>query len=193
MALETGSATADDILHLGDHRLRIKAKAVMDPKLALDDASKVEAALQGFRDQHGFGRGTAATQLGIEKRIIALHMPDWPGAIFNPEMTWHSPDSMTLWENCMSFPFMLVRVARAESISVRFQDADGTEHHRENLGAEISELLQHEMDHLDGVLAVDRMVDKDSMLSRKVFDCDREFYLGQVDYRYNNDQIPQDP
>ena len=192
MALEKKPDAADDILHIGDPRLRIQAKAVVEPKLAVDDARRVEGALQGFRDRHGFGRGTAATQLGIEKRIIALHMPDWPGAIFNPQITWSSPESMTLWENCMSFPFMLVRVARAESISVRFQDADGAKHHRENLGAEISELLQHEIDHLDGVLAVDRAVDKNSMLSRKVFDSDREFYLGKVDYRNNNDQIPKD-
>ncbi len=186
------TATADDILQIGDPRLRAPAEMVADPREAatLADACRVEDALQGFREKHGFGRGTAATQLGIAQRIIALHMPDWPGAIFNPKITWRSPDSMTLWENCMSFPFMLVRTRRAASISVEFQDAEGAAHHRERLDAEISELLQHEIDHLDGVLAVDRAVDRDSMLSRKTFDADREYFLGLVDHRRNNEQKP---
>jgi peptide deformylase len=184
------TATADDILQIGDPRLRAPADLVSDPRDAatLANARRVEDALQGFREEHGFGRGTAATQLGIEQRIIALHMTDWPGAIFNPKITWRSPDSMTLWENCMSFPFMLVRTRRAASISVEFQDANGAAHHRERLDAEISELLQHEIDHLDGILAVDRAIDRDSMLSRKTFDADREYFLGLVDYRRNNEQ-----
>ena len=136
----TSTATADDILQIGDPRLRVVAKPVSDPAAARDDARKVEDALQGFRDRHGFGRGTAATQLGIEKRIIALHMTDWPGAIFNPEITWRSPGSMTLWENCMSFPFMLAKVRRAESISVRYLDNDGVAHHRERLAVEVPTL-----------------------------------------------------
>jgi peptide deformylase len=187
----TSTATADDILQIGDPRLRVVAKPVSDPAAARDDARKVEDALQGFRDRHGFGRGTAATQLGIEKRIIALHMTDWPGAIFNPEITWRSPGSMTLWENCMSFPFMLAKVRRAESISVRYLDNDGVAHHRERLAVEVSELLQHEIDHLDGVLAADRAIDRDSIVSRTTFDADREYFLGLVDYRQNNDMIPE--
>ena len=191
MSQEEKTVTVDDILQIGDPRLRIRAHTVTDPGAARADARRVEDALQGFRDAHGFGRGTAATQLGIEKRIIALHIPDWPGAIFNPEVTWRSPESMTLWENCMSFPFMLVRVRRAESISVKFLDGEGKVHHRDKLSAETSELLQHEIDHLDGVLAVDRAIDRDSIVSRKVFDSDREYFLGLVDYRQNNDQIPE--
>lgn len=190
MSQESRTATVDDILQIGDPRLRIRAEIVTDPGSARADARRVEDALEDFRDAHGFGRGTAATQLGIERRIIALRIPDWPGAIFNPEITWRSPESMTLWENCMSFPFILVRVSRAISISVQFLDDEGNVHQRENLGAEISELLQHEIDHLDGVLAVDRAIDQHSIVSRKTFDFDREYFLGLVDYRQNNDQIP---
>ena len=63
-----------------------------------------------------------------------------------------------MWDDCMSFPFMLVKVMRYNSISVKFSDAKGKEHFWENLPLDVAELVQHEVDHLDGILAVDRMV-----------------------------------
>ena len=154
------------------------------------DAARVHAALMSFRGRWGFGRGTAATQLGIPRRIIALHMPDWPELIYNPEYTWKSPDTFTLWENCMSFPFMLVRTRRHRSVSLRYLDEDSRDHVREEVDVELAELLQHEIDHLDGTLAVDRAIDGDAIVARKTFDADREHYLAQVEYRANNDKIP---
>ena len=182
----------DDILQIGDPRLREAARAVgdvTDPAVRADGA-KVHAALMSFRERWGFGRGTAATQLGIPRRIIALHMPDWPDLIFNPEFTWKSPETFTLWENCMSFPFMLVRTRRHRSVSLRYLDAAGRDHVREEVEIELAELMQHEMDHLDGTLAVDRAIDTNAIVARKTFESDRERYLAAVDYRANNDKIP---
>ncbi len=189
----SGRATShDDILQIGDPRLREAARAVedlADPAVRAD-GEKVHGALMSFRERWGFGRGTAATQLGIPRRIIALHMPDWPDLIFNPEYAWKSPETFTLWENCMSFPFMLVRTRRHRSVSLRYLDAAGREHVREDVEIELAELLQHEIDHLDGTLAVDRAIDGDAIVARKTFDADREHFLAQVDYRANNDKIP---
>ena len=185
-------ATHDAILQIGDPRLRDPAGAVADvadPAVRADGA-KVHAALMSFCERWGFGRGTAATQLGIPRRIIALHMPDWPDLIFNPEFTWKSVETFTLFENCMSFPFMLVRTRRHHSISLRYLDADGCEHLREEVSVELAELLQHEIDHLDGTLAVDRAIDANAIVARKIFEADRERYLATVDYRANNDKIP---
>jgi peptide deformylase len=187
-----GATTHDDILQIGDPRLRERASAVADvadPAVRADGA-RVHGALMSYRERWGYGRGTAATQLGIPRRIIALHMPDWPELVYNPEFTWKSPETFTLWENCMSFPFMLVRTRRHRSVSLRYLDAAGDEHLREGVEMEIAELMQHEMDHLDGTLGVDRAIDGDAIVARKTFEADREHYLAQVDYRANNDKIP---
>ena len=186
------TTTHDDILQIGDPRLRERAAAVedvRDPAVRADGA-KVHAALMSFRERWGFGRGTVATQLGIPRRIIALHMPDWPDLIFNPEYTWKSPETFTLWENCMSFPFMLVRTERHRSVSIRYLEASGEAQAREEVEVELAELLQHEIDHLDGTLAVDRAIDRNAILARKTFEADRERYLAEVDCRANNDKIP---
>ena len=186
------TTTHDDILQIGDPRLRERARAVDDvaaPAVRADGA-RVHAALMSFRERWGFGRGTAATQLGIPRRIIALHMPDWPDLIYNPAFTWKSPETLTLFENCMSFPFMLVRTRRHRSVSLRYLDAAGHAHLREEVEVELAELLQHEIDHLDGTLAVDRAIDGNAIVARKTFEGDRERYLAEVDYRANNDKIP---
>ena len=162
----SATTTHDDILQIGEPRLRERARAVDEVAASAvqADAARVHAALMSFRGRWGFGRGTAATQLGIPRRIIALHMPDWPELIYNPEYTWKSPDTFTLWENCMSFPFMLVRTRRHRSVSLRYLDGDGRDHVREEVGVELAELLQHEIDHLDGTLAADRAIDGDAIV-----------------------------
>lgn len=188
---DAATTTHEDILQIGDPRLRERASVienVTEPG-AQADGAKVRAALMSFREHWGFGRGTAATQIGIARRIIALNMADWPDLIYNPEFTWRSPETFTLWENCMSFPFMLIRTRRHRSVSLRYLDGAGNEHLRADLPLELAELLQHEIDHLDGTLAIDRALDGHAILARKTFDADREHYLAQVDYRTNNDAI----
>ena len=128
--MNDAATTHEDILQIGDPRLRERAvviEKVTDPA-AQADGAKVRAALTGFREHWGFGRGTAATQIGIARRIIALNMVGWPDLIYNPEFMWMSPETFTLWENCMSFPFMLIRVRRHRSVSLRYLDAGGREH-----------------------------------------------------------------
>jgi peptide deformylase len=149
----------------------------------LEDARLLYRALQSFRKQHGFGRATAAPQLAIKRRMIAIHLRNWPSMIFNPEITWQSGQTMTLWDDCMCFPFLLVKVRRALSVSVRFLDKDGRIYYKEHCDPATSELLQHEIDHLDGVLAVDHALDKDSLVSRQAFERDKDYFLRQVDLR----------
>jgi len=86
------------------------------------------------------------------------------------------------WDDCMSFPFLLVKVRRHQSISIRYRDELGSVHEWTQMGRAQSELLQHEIDHLDGILAVDRAVDENSLVSRELFDTQRELFEAQVDY-----------
>ncbi len=77
---------------------------------------------------------------------------------------------------------LLVKVRRHRSVSVAYQDESGTAHRWEGLGQAEAELLQHEIDHLDGILAVDRAAEVRDIVYRSEFERDRDFYERQVDY-----------
>jgi hypothetical protein len=76
--------------------------------------------------------------------------------VVNPVFLHRSSDTFTMWDDCMSFPDLLVRVRRHDSISLRYQDQHGASHQMLRLDRPTAELLQHEIDHLDGILAIDR-------------------------------------
>jgi peptide deformylase len=171
------------VLQVGDPRLRRLARPVADP--ADPDfrrsAAALSSALEAFRAEMGFGRAIAAPQLGFDQRFIAANLADHPFLLINPEMTWHSQETFTLWDDCMSFPWLLVKVRRWTSISLRYQDEHGETVVREGLGRAQSELFQHELDHLDGILALDRAIDKQAMVSRRVYEADKSWFDRQVD------------
>ncbi len=135
-----------------------------------------------FREKYGFGRAISAPQIGIHRRLIAMDLGDGPRLIVNPDVTWTSDETFTMWDDCMSFPGLLVRLRRAASISLRFRDERGDTQEWEHVGQAVAELLQHEIDHLDGVLAIDRALDRESIVLREVFDAQRSHFAGLVDY-----------
>ena len=177
-----GCRPAPAVLLIGDPRLRQVAVPVspIEPGL-MHDVSRLHATLARFRAEHGFGRAISATQIGVARRFIALNLGEGPFTMFNPEIVWKSGETFALWDDCMSFPFLLVRVSRNVSISVVFEDETGRRHRWERLDRATSELLQHEIDHLDGVLALDRAVDRDAIVSREVFESMPEHFARQVD------------
>jgi len=113
--------------------------------------------MMDFRNRHGWGRAIAAPQIGVLKRIVYVHL-DHPWLILNPVVESVSREMVELWDDCMSFPDLLVRVKRHLSFTLTFRDEHWTEQ-RWFLEGTRSELLQHEVDHLDGVLAVARAID----------------------------------
>ena len=171
-----------EVLLVGDPRLRRAAAPASPTEPGLrNDVASLHAALAKFRAEHGFGRAVAATQIGVARRFIALNLGDGPFTMFNPKIVWNSGETFTLWDDCMSFPFLLVRVARDASISVQFEDETGRRQQWDRLNRANSELLQHEIDHLDGVLALDRAVDRESIVSREVFESMPEHFARLVD------------
>ena len=87
-----------------------------------------------------------------------------------------------MWDDCMSFPWIMVRLRRHRSISLQYVDEDGRTREWRQLEQSISELLQHEIDHLDGILAIDRALDRESIISREVYERDFAQFARQVDY-----------
>lgn len=188
-------AAAAAVLELGHPALRQRCAPAggLGGSLAAD-AARLQATLAAFRAAHGFGRAIAAPQIGVLRRLVAMDLgatpyPDGrrgPLLLVDPEVTWRSTETFALWDDCMSFPWLLVRVRRHASISVSFRDSDGVERHWERVPASLSELLQHELDHLDGVLAIDRAEPAgpglDAVIGRGAFAADAARFRAQVDY-----------
>jgi peptide deformylase len=175
---------SDRVLPLGDPRLRIvcaPVQDVADPEFQAEN-QRLKAALDTFRAEHGFGRGIAAPQIGIPKRFISVNFGKGTHSLINPEITWRSPETFTLWDDCMCFPDLLVRVRRNLSISVSYLDELGEPRTWERVNQAESELLQHELDHLDGILATDLALDARSLIYRTAFDADPAAFQCQVDY-----------
>lgn len=113
--------------------------------------------MMNFRKTYGVGRAIAAPQIGVMKRVLYMNI-DQPITFINPELVDKSKEMMELWDDCMCFPNLLVWVRRHKSITIRYRDLNW-EQQEMKLEGDLSELLQHEYDHLDGILAVMRAVD----------------------------------
>src|SRR5262245_52184397 len=172
------------IVLLGDPRLRQVSAAVEDFRdpVFVAEQRRLHATLADFRRANGFGRAISAPQVGVSQRFIAMNLGDGPMLLVNPEIVWTSSETFTMWDDCMSFPSLLVRLQRHQSISVRFSDEHGRPQEWVRLNQATSELLQHEIDHLDGILAVDRALDRDSLVLREVFEAQRDHFSRKVDY-----------
>ena len=155
-----------EILLLGNPLLRTRCERVgecSDPAVQ-QTVTDLFDTLAEFRRTRGFGRGIAAPQIGVTKRITVINV-DTPVVLINPEIIERSEELMTLWDDCFSFPEILIKVRRNVKITVGYQDSGGE---RRTLSAEgsLSELLQHEIDHLDGILAVDRALNVQHIILR---------------------------
>jgi peptide deformylase len=155
-----------DILLLGNPKLYEVSEAVKTDDLK--DLPAVVADLHDtlleFRRKYGAGRAIAACQIGFAKRLIYMFI-DRPVVFVNPSLESRSQEMMEVWDDCMCFPDLLVKVMRYKSCTIRFRDLSFKEHTM-NLEDDLSELLQHEYDHLDGILAVSRAMDGRSFALR---------------------------
>ena len=149
------------ILRLGNPLLWTPSGRIADPAhgYVQEVIRDLDDTLTRFRTDTGWGRGISAVQIGELIRLSFVRLV--PGETFefiNPEIVERSSETFELWDDCFSFPTLLVRVARNYRIAVRYQDRTGATRGLEAEGG-LSELLQHEFDHLDGILAIDRRID----------------------------------
>jgi peptide deformylase len=154
--------TIHDILKLGDPRLYEVCEPVLKSDLPFvpEWTQQLHEAMEDIRSVYGFGRGIAAPQLGIMKRMFYLNL-DRPYIILNPELKGLSEELFELWDDCMSFPNLLVKVKRHQSLTLEYLD-ENWETQSWTVDGAISELIQHEYDHLDGVLCTMRAIDEKS-------------------------------
>ncbi len=155
-----------DILLLGNPLLNQPSEPVDKDQLSAAKAvgRDLHDTLMDFRARHGWGRAIAAPQIGVRKRIVYLHI-ERPWLVINPRLVGMSKETMELWDDCMSFPDLLVRVRRRCGFTLAYRNEQWAEQTLAVDGV-LSELLQHEIDHLDGVLAVSRAIDGKSFALR---------------------------
>ncbi len=162
------------ILQLGNPILRERCARVADassPQVR-DLVRDLADTLAHWRAETGYGRGIAAPQIGVLQRVIFLKLPGaepWP--LINPEIIRRSEEKIVVWDACLSFLSIFMQVERHKEITVRYQTIDG-DTAEVNAGAarDLSELLQHEIDHLDGILAIDRVTDVKTIVTREEFE-----------------------
>jgi len=146
-----------DILILPDKRLRLVSK----PVAKIDSATRklVEDMFETMYDAPGIG--LAAIQVGEPKRIVTLDLakkddPRNPQAFINPELVWQSKEVGIHEEGCLSIPEYYEEVERPAEVKVRYLDLDGKPREIEANGL-LATCLQHEIDHLNGVLFIDHI------------------------------------
>jgi len=159
-----------EILLLGNPQLWQPSQRVTDVRATETRGiiSDLAATLADFRAGHGFGRAIAAPQIGAHRRVLFVNMNDGsfgPAPLVNPQVVRASNEMMVLWDDCFSFPELMVRVRRHVEIDVAYLDESG-ESKLITARGDLSELLQHEIDHLDGILATDRAIDARSFALR---------------------------
>jgi peptide deformylase len=146
-----------DIIILPDKRLRQVSEAV----------KSVDAALRALVDDmfetmyKAPGVGLAAIQVGVAKRIVTVDTakkdePKDPQVFINPEVVWSSEEKGTYEEGCLSIPEYYEEVERPAQVKVRFMDLDGKTHEVEANGM-LATVLQHEIDHTNGILFIDHI------------------------------------
>jgi len=156
------------ILQLGDPLLRAISAPVETAPAAAAIFTDLRDTLHEFQRKRGFGRAISAVQIGETKRLIYVEMEGRSYALRNPVYEMQSEEKFLLWDDCFSFPDLLVWLERSQIVRIRYEDEDDAPQTLQASGA-FSELLQHEMDHLDGVLAVDRALGRDAFCTREEY------------------------
>jgi peptide deformylase len=153
--IERREAALAHVVKFGDPVLKSRASPVHDfgPELH----AEVERMIRIM--QEGMGVGLAATQLGVLRRLLVFQAgsDNEPSALINPKVEWMSDEEAIAEEGCLSLPRVTMDVERPLHARFTGRDVDGEPVTIEASGLE-ARILQHEIDHLDGVLILDRTV-----------------------------------
>lgn len=148
--------TVRKVLLAGDPVLRKKTETIEDFNLEKSLITDLRDTLIEFKEKKGLGRGIAAPQIGISKKALYIITDEFEGELINPKIISHSSKESVWWDSCFSYnAAIFAKVKRWKEIEIEYFDLSGNKHKLEAEGS-LSELLQHEIDHLDGILFMDR-------------------------------------
>lgn len=157
-----------EILKLGNPRLYEISKEITEADFDYLPGwtTDLHDTLMNYRKTYGAGRAIAAPQIGVQKRLLYMFI-DKPYLFINPVISFPNDEKYILMDDCMSFPGLIVKVERYKRADIAYLDAD-FHPQQMHLEGDYSELLQHEYDHLDGILATMRAVDSKSFFIEQI-------------------------
>ena len=156
-----------DVLLIGNPKLRKKVDEIRNfdeiiPPILTD----LKDTLINLQKTKKIGRALAAPQINHMKRVIYFNLPEKSFFMVNPKITWNSEKKIRVWDSCFCFDVaFFVQIERYKSIKVRYRDENGNEVF-EQFDDNMSELVQHEIDHLNGILYIDYL----SRLQKQMID-----------------------
>ncbi len=158
------------IRQLGDPVLRQVSQPVVqfetnELRQLVDD---LRDTLHSFQAKHGTGRGIAAPQIGVPLRVVYLEFAGTPHTLINPSFTQLSETLFSVWDSCFSYFCIAFEVIRHRHVTLKYYDISGREHILE-ASDDLAELLQHELEHLDGILAIDQLVPAGKIMEQYEF------------------------
>jgi peptide deformylase len=178
IATRMSEGVHSDLITIGNPILRTKSKAVTDHNSVVPLSDRLVQLLREIK-----GAGLAACQIGspwsvfiveVRKTELYPNRPESPlHVMINPLITEYSTSQTTDWEGCFSVPVLMGRVPRANAVFVKYFDANGDEYH-EWFEGYIARVIQHEYDHLQGKIYLDRMDSLDSIATVSNF---KRFYM----------------
>ncbi|MBK7992282.1 MAG: peptide deformylase [Blastocatellia bacterium] len=163
----------DEVVTIGDPLLREPTKQITNLKEAEELCNLMVEKVRELK-----GAGLAANQIGVPARIFVAELrknelfPNRPESplyiMINPEIISTSKEMIEGWEGCFSVPNMVGLVPRHESITVKYLTLDGIEH-QETFSTHLARTIQHEVDHLDGIIYFERMKDLSKLMTKNHF------------------------
>ena len=157
-----------EILLLGHPNLyRGSAPVLFDELGSIKEiVNDMHDTLMDYKNKFGAARAISAPQIDVPKRIIYMHITE-PVVFLNPVVNSAGPAMFELQDDCLSFPGFFVKVRRYKKSIVKYKDMEWNDCEMELLN-DMSELLQHECDHLNGIMATMRAVDNKSFFMRNI-------------------------
>ncbi len=156
-----------EITYIGDPVLRTKTKDVSFEE-GMEIGKKLLESLLKYKELTGVGVGLAAPQIGISADVFVTYVNESPKVYINPEITSYSEDQNLYKENCLSSSHVWCDVRRSENILISYTNEQGKEVTDESCNQFLARLIQHEYDHLQGIVNLDKAV------------------VGTIDYKIGN-------
>jgi peptide deformylase len=156
-----------ELLLLGAPSLREPCNYVSDFTIVPQILEDLKDTLNFHQEKLGLGRGIAAPQIGYPWRIVYIQTPERTLSLINPVIIYRSPLTFDVWDSCLCFnAAFFVKVSRHKTIRVEYHDREKVKHVDEFID-DWSELLQHEIDHLNGILAIDQIKNLEDIIMRE--------------------------
>ena len=166
--LERAGTMVKEILLLGNAQLYEISEPLGKHQMDLirETVDELHDTLMAYRQCYKAGRAIAAPQIGVKSRLIYMNI-DGPMVFINPEISFPDNDKMDVLDDCMSFPGLYVNLKRYKRCVIKYLDMDWNTCEMA-LEGDLAELIQHEYDHLDGILATMRAEDNKALVMKKM-------------------------